>query len=105
MGEVMPPQKHDYAPWIDEVNQFVAVNGAKALSLRNSSALEGSDTVSKMNEEAMNIHSLTASIILEMASWLSWVSCPGLTSRAKMHLVLGGRFARCRPSIVLFSIW
>lgn len=30
MGEVMPPQKHDYAPWIDEVNQFVAVNNAKA---------------------------------------------------------------------------
>lgn len=30
MGEIMPPQKHTSAPWIDEVWQLVAVNIEKA---------------------------------------------------------------------------
>jgi len=51
IGEVMPPQKHDQAPWIDEVNQFVAVNGAKAHTPGQSWFIHQAGTYQKDGQE------------------------------------------------------
>lgn len=54
-GETMPPQRHDYAPWIDEVQQMVSVNQLNK-KLGSPYCPYGSDTNNKTQCKPYFIH-------------------------------------------------